>query len=261
MKYLDWIKRLDIVMTSPSISLIIPCFNEQHRVKESIEEIARFFLNEQEKLELLVVDDGSTDNTASIVRTLLASNPSLTQNAHLLEVSHKGKGWAVRNGILRAQGEYRFISDLDLSVSLTHIKDFVKSMENGADMVIASRQLKESQRLDEPKRRFFASRLFNQIIRCFLSLRISDSQCGFKGFTSATANAIFSVQCLNGYCFDPEVLFIAKKLHYTVIESPVIWRHQSASKVNLKVDSIKMIWDLLRIRVYSILGKYNQDSK
>lgn len=248
-------------MTNTSISLIIPCFNEQRRVTESMEKIARFFSEEQLDFELLVVDDGSTDNTASIVATLISSNPSLIKYAHLLQISHKGKGWAVRNGMVRAKGKYLFISDLDLSVSLTHLKDFVESMENGADMVIASRQLKDSQRLDEPKRRFFASRFFNQIIRRFLLIRVSDSQCGFKGFTSDTAKAIFSVQCLNGYCFDPEVLFIAKKLKYTVIESPVIWRHEAESKVNLKVDSIKMIWDLLRIRVYSILGKYNQNYK
>ncbi len=248
-------------MTSPLISLIVPCFNEQRRVKESIEAIAAFFSAEEEEFELVIVDDGSTDHTASIVETLIASNSSLIKNTRLIRVSHKGKGWAVRNGMVNSKAKYRFISDLDLSVSLTHIKEFVKSMKNGADVVIASRQLNGSQRLNEPRRRFFASRFFNQIIRCFLLLRVSDSQCGFKGFTGDTADAIFSVQCLNGYCFDPEVLFIAKKMNYTVVESPVIWTHQVASKINLKVDSIKMVWDLLRIRIYSMTGKYTQPNK
>ena len=248
-------------MTSPVISLIVPCFNEQKRVKESIEAIATFFSAEEDAFEIVVVDDGSTDRTASIVETLIASNPSLVKNARLIRVGHKGKGWAVRNGMVNSKARYRFISDLDLSVPLTHIKDFVKSMKSGADVVIASRQLDGSQRLNEPRRRFLASRFFNQIIRSFLFLGVSDSQCGFKGFTADTADAIFSVQCLNGYCFDPEVLFIAKKMNYTVIERPVIWTHQASSKINLKVDSIKMLWDLFRIRIYSMMGKYTQRNR
>ena len=239
------------------LSIIIPAYNESKRIERTLLEITNYLDSCNFKSEIIVSDDGSTDDTSAIVTRLIENNSMI----RLLTLEHKGKGWAVRNGMVNSKAKYRFISDLDLSVSLTHIKDFVKSMKNGADLVIASRQLKGSQRLNEPKRRFLASRFFNQIIRCSLFLGVSDSQCGFKGFTADTANTIFSVQCLNGYCFDPEVLFIAKKMNYTVIERPVIWTHQAASKINLKVDSIKMLWDLFRIRIYSMTGKYTQRNK
>ena len=247
-------------MTSdPLISLIIPCFNEAQRVKDSLQQTIISLSKQKLVWELVVVDDGSTDNTVPIVESTLVSNPVRRGKITLLKVSHGGKGWAVRNGMLHAQGDYRFISDLDLSVPLKYLSEFVQVMTEGADIVIASRQLKQSRRFDEPKLRFIASRIFNRIIRWILALNVSDSQCGFKGFSSTTARALFSIQRLNGYCFDPEVLFIAKKMKYKVIEAPVIWRYETASKVNLIIDSIKMISDLVRIRIYSILGKYKVD--
>ena len=238
----------------PFLSLVIPAYNEASRIADTLTSATDFLNAQPFDWELLVADDGSTDETASTVQLHADGDPRVK----LLKLPHGGKGWAVRNGMLQARGLHRFLCDADLSMPIHLLSRFLPPQGPDADIVIGSREGPGARRLGEPWTRHVMGRLFNLLTRLFVLSRVSDSQCGFKSFTAAAAQQLFPLQRLNGFGFDVELLFLSRKLSITVAQVPIDWYYRPGGKVKLFQDSLRMIGDLLSIRWASFRGRYNQ---
>ena len=238
----------------PKVSIIVPAFNEAHRIADSIRKIDAFMRQSPLRLELIVVDDGSTDKTAEIVRGLNVKGLRLIRNG-----DNHGKGYTVRQGVLAASGEYVLFSDADLSAPVEELEKLLEvAIREGADVVVGSRSLdrryieKHQSRLRE-----FGGIVFNMMVRTFLGLRVHDTQCGFKLFQRERSRRAFERQTTSGFGFDPELLFLAKRDGLKISEVSVRWSHREGSKVKFVRDGIRMFFDLVRIRWNSIVGKYS----
>jgi glycosyltransferase involved in cell wall biosynthesis len=193
--------------------------------------------------EIIVVNDGSQDATERIVNSFCCSEPRV----QILTIPHSGKGRAVKTGMLKAKGDLRFMCDADLSMPITEIDKFFIQIANGYDIVIGSRELSESKRFDEPKIRHLIGRVFNFFAKKVSLTGFNDTQCGFKCFKENAANHVFLRQASKGFAFDIEILKLAKKEKFNILEIPIIWYHKRPSKVKIHIDSIKMIKDTLLI--------------
>ena len=236
----------------PHISVIIPAFNEAGRIVSTLNRVAAYLRTQTYTWEILVVDDGSEDGTASLVS-------DATQNLNgvrLLRRDHYGKGWTVRAGMLEARGRYRFMCDADLAMPIEWLEKFLEKMYSGIDIVIGSREIVGSRRYDEPIYRQFRGRIFNWVVRTVAVRGFQDTQCGFKCFREDAADRLFLRQRTRGMGFDVEILYLAAKAGYSVLEMPVEWHHQPGSKVRPGIDSIDMFKDTLLIRLRDILGRY-----
>lgn len=241
----------------PFVSIIIPAFNEEKRLESTLNRVTEYFSTSAQwkTFEVLVVDDGSTDGTAALVRrweegphpVRLLSNPG-----------NRGKGYSVRHGMQRATGEWRLFSDADLSTPIEELeKLYEATQQRGCAIAIASRAVDRS--LIEQRQSWFrewGGRGINLIMRLTLGLRIQDTQCGFKLFRADAADAIFPLQLVEGFGFDPELLFLGRKLGYGICEVPARWAHVEGSKVRLFADSIRMVLDFLAIRWRWLRGRY-----
>lgn len=236
------------------LSVIIPAYNEEKRLGKTLDEIANYLAKQNYSYEILVVNDGSKDKTAQVVKEKMA----FIKNLKLIDnKENRGKGAVVRQGMLEAKGDYRLFTDADNSTSIDQIEKMWPEFEKGFDIVIGSREIKGAI-LDPPQnlfRRFVGEgfRIFRKII---LGLwEIEDTQCGFKCFTKRAAEDIFPQCQIDRFAFDPEVLLIGKKLGYKIKEIPVYWKNDPESKVKLK-SIFKMAVDLLKIKWNLIRGKY-----
>ena len=194
----------------------------------------------------------STDGTAGLVEVATREQPAI----RLLRLTHKGKGWAVKNGMLEARGQHRFLADADLSMPIELLERFLSPELKGFDVVIGSREAPGARRFDEPVPRHLQGRVFNWLVRLLAVRGFSDTQCGFKYFTSQAAETLFPLQRAVGFGFDVEVLFIAKKMGMNIVEVPVDWYYQHGSKVRPLKDSFLMVRDILYVRLNSLIGKY-----
>ena len=244
-------------MSEIHLSVIIPAYNEEKRLPKTLEEIDKYLSKQNYDYEILVVNDGSKDKTAEVVRCL---TPGVK---HLRLIDNKenyGKGYVVRQGMLEAKGEYRIFTDADNSTSIDQIEKMWPEFKQGYDIVIGSRDVKGAV-LNPPQpwlRNVILGEGFKLIRKIIIGLwEIEDSQCGFKGFTDRAANEIFPRCKINRFAFDPEILVIAKKLGYKIKEIPVYWRNDLQSKVEFK-SMIKMLIDLFKIRLNLIKGIYGQ---
>ena len=244
-------------MSEIHLSVIIPAYNEEKRLPKTLEEIDKYLSKQNYDYEILVVNDGSKDKTAEVVRCL---TPGVK---HLRLIDNKenyGKGYVVRQGMLEAKGEYRIFTDADNSTSIDQIEKMWPEFKQGYDIVIGSRDVKGAV-LNPPQswlRNVILGEGFKLIRKIIIGLwEIQDSQCGFKGFTDRAANEIFPRCKINRFAFDPEILVIAKKLGYKIKEIPVYWRNDLESKVKFK-SMIKMLIDLFKIRLNLIKGIYSQ---
>tara|TARA_Y100000588_G_C14275936_1_gene934335 strand:+ start:669 stop:1397 length:729 start_codon:yes stop_codon:yes gene_type:complete len=235
------------------LSIVIPAYNEKLRISETLAKTVRYLSRQNYSWEIIVANDGSTDGTDDIVSASLSSNP----NIKLLNLKHGGKGWAVKNGILNARGKYRFLVDADLSMPIEEISKFMPYFEKGFDIVIGSREVPGANRLDEPKNRLIQSRIFNFIVQCLAVRGISDTQCGFKCFNQKAASTLFPLQMSNGFSFDVEILFLARKHGFAIEEIPIEWHYRDGSKVRPIVDSIIMLKDILAMRLRHV-GRSNK---
>ncbi len=211
------------------------------------------FLNEQPyTYEVLVVENGSQDRTFQIAQEFAE------QDSHLrvLQVQQRGKGLAVKYGMLEACGEYRFMCDADLSMPITEINRFLPPALTEFDIAIASREAPGAVRYNEPAYRHFVGRVFNIMIRLIALPGLHDTQCGFKCFHATVAEDLFRRQTLTGWSFDVEVLFIAKQRGYHITELPIPWFFNPDSKVDVIRDSYQMAMDLIRIRLNGVRGEY-----
>lgn len=237
------------------ISVIIPTYNEESRIGESLSKITNYMENQGHRYEIILVDDGSCDNTVDAVKIFSAKNRDmrLIQNER-----NVGKGYSVKKGVLDANGEYILFSDADLSTPIEEIEKLLKYLEEGYEVTIGSRDLPDSDvRLRQPFYREFSGKIFNLIARSITLLGIRDTQCGFKCFKKDAAKTIFSRQRLDGFSFDVEILYIAKKMRYKIKEVPVVWINSNPSSVSLSKDSIQMFIDLLKIRINECIGRYS----
>ena len=200
--------------------------------------------------EILVANDGSVDATANLVARFAEG----ASNVRLLSLVHRGKGWAVQQGMLAARGEYRFLCDADLSMPVDQIARFLPLATSGADVVIGSRELPDSRRFGEPAHRHLMGRIFNLIIRALALPGLRDTQCGFKCFRASTAGALFQRQTLYGFAFDVEVLCLARQAGLTIREIGIDWHFREGSKVRPVRDAVRMAWDVMKIR-WRLRGK------
>ena len=236
-----------------SVSVIIPAFNEEQRLPVTLGETFDYFAARGEDFEILVVDDGSSDGTAGVVRDLAARRPDVP---HCLGVrclgygGNRGKGYAVRFGMLRAQGDVRLFCDADLATPVEEY-DVVRAemRDRDAPIGIGSRPLRESHLLvHQPWYREALGRGFNKAVRVLAVPGIADTQCGFKVFTAQAAQDVFSRCRLDGFAFDSEALYIAGRLGYRIAEVPIRWSHKAGSKVSMLRDGSRMLYDLAIVR-------------
>jgi len=231
----------------PYLSIVIPAYNEGKRIGTSLDRIADYLGAQAYTYEVLVVDDGSRDGTFGICRAFASKHGWLKA----LRCSvNRGKGHAIRMGVLAAEGEHILVCDADLATPIEEIAGFWRYLEEGADIVIASRPLRESRLLKrQPPYRELAGRIFNLLVRAVAVRGIHDTQCGFKLIRGKAAGSIFPLCSSNGFSFDIEVLHVAQKLGFRIKEVPVHWFHRQGSKVKLLRDGVRMLFDLLKICV------------
>lgn len=235
---------------------MIPAYNEGARLGATLEKVLGYVHAQNWEAEVIVVNDGSRDNTAEIAAALAERDPTvrLVQNP-----GNHGKGYSVRNGMLHAQGELLIFTDADLSSPIEESPKLLGAIEEGADIAIGSRWLRtETQIQRQPLHRQLFGRIFNVLLRLTLGLPFKDTQCGFKAFRRPAAQAIFPLQRIERWGFDPEILFLARKLGFKTKEVPVLWGHSGGTRINPLVDGFRMFTEMLRIRWYSLSGKYHE---
>jgi len=231
----------------PYLSIVIPAYNEAKRIAPSLDKIADYLSAQKYTYEALVVDDGSTDGTAEVCRAIASSHPWLEVLRYPV---NRGKGHAVRAGVLAVGGEHVLICDADLATPIEELDGFWRFFEEGADIVIASRPLRGSHLVkQQPLYRKFAGRFFNLLVRAVAVHGIHDTQCGFKLFRRKAARTIFPLCSLNDFGFDIEVLHVAQRIGFRIREAPVHWYHRPGSKVRLLRDGLRMLLDLFRIHL------------
>lgn len=241
-----------------SVSIVIPSYNEETRLPDTLEAILEYIRasTRWEEWEILVVDDGSTDGTAVVAECAHTREPRVRL---LRNPGNRGKGYSVRHGMLAGKHEWVLFSDADLSTPIEELDHlFEACQERNCSIAIASRAIDRS--LIETRQsllREFGGRGMNLLMRLIVGLDVADTQCGFKLFTREAAQAIFPLQTIEGFGFDPEVLFIARKLGFRYCEIPARWKHVEGTKVRLVQDSLRMLADFLRIRRNDLTGKYS----
>jgi dolichyl-phosphate beta-glucosyltransferase len=240
-------------MTAPFLSIVIPAHNEEHRLPPSLQKIDTFLRTQPYSAEVLVIENGSQDRTVEVANDFARQAPYL----RVISEAQRGKGLAVRRGMLEARGEYRFICDADLSMPIDQVNRFLPPNLAHAEVVIGSREIRGAVRYHEPVYRHLIGRGFNSIVRWMALPGLQDTQCGFKCFCARAAENVFSRQSLSGMSFDVEVLFIARRLGYTIQEVPIDWYFDPDSRVRLVKDSLGMFWDLLTIRRNARQGYYD----
>ena len=231
-------------MPAPLLSIIIPAHNEEHRLPRTLEQVVRFAGSQSFKTEILIVENASRDATFEIGQAYASQHPDLVR---ILREKLPGKGRAVQTGMLAATGAYRFFADADFSMPADEIVHFIPPQVD-APIAIASREAPGAVRYHEPYYRHLTGRVFNTLIRLLVLPTLEDTQCGFKMFRADAAEDLFRRQTLMGWSFDVELLYIASRRKYPILEIPIPWYFNPESKVNVFRDSWRMFLDLLTIR-------------
>ncbi len=239
---------------TPLLSLIIPAYNEGERLPTTLPSVFEFLEAQPYSFEILIVNNNSRDNTGKIAREFAATRPYL----HVIDEMTQGKGAAVRTGMLAAKGEYLFMADADFSMPVEEIAKFLPPLSGEYDVAIGSREAPGAVRYNEPHYRHFMGRVFNFYVKVLAIPGFEDTQCGFKCFRRHVALDILPNQTIDGWAFDVELLFIALRRGYRIIEVPVHWYYGENSRVSPVRDTVNMIREVLRIRYNGWAGRYDR---
>jgi glycosyltransferase involved in cell wall biosynthesis len=234
------------------LSVIIPAHNEESRLPDSLKQVFHFLERQSFESEVIVVENGSTDDTFEVAQRFAGQHA----NCRVLQ-SEKGKGAAVRRGMLEARGEYRIMCDADLSMPVEEIANFIPPVLEPFDVAIASREAKGAVRYNEPPYRHLGGRGINYLIQLLILPGLNDTQCGFKCLRAEIAEEIFKSQTLNGWSFDIELLYLARRRRYRVREIPIHWYYHPETKVSAVRDALRMIGDIFRIHINAWRGIYD----
>jgi glycosyltransferase involved in cell wall biosynthesis len=243
-------------MSYPQYSIVIPAYNESARIGATLQAVLACVRQRGWNAEVIVVDDGSHDSTAEIVRAFAQNAPELRM---IHNPGNRGKGYSVRNGILQSLGEVVMFTDADLSAPIEEADGLFAAIAGGADIAIGSRWLERTrQSIRQPLYRQFFGRCFNVVTHAVMGLPYADTQCGFKAFTRAAAQTVFQLQTIERWGFDPEILFIARKRGYRVVEVPVSWAHDERTRISYLRDGTRMLQDIAIVRWNALRGHYNK---
>lgn len=237
-----------------TLSIIIPAYNEASRIGPSLHKAFQYFSTKPYQVEILVVDDGSSDSTVETVRRVCGEKPSALASIDCRVIplgKNMGKGAAVQRGMLEAKGTVRIFTDADFSTPIYEVEKIIPLIDSGAyDIVIGSRAA-EGRRLvkkHQPWYREAMGRFFNFLVQLLVFRGISDTQCGFKGFSGDAAMMLFPKQKVHNFSFDVEILYLARRSGYRIKEIAIEWYNDERSTVGALSDSLKMFLELLRIR-------------
>ena len=236
------------------LSVIVPAYNEEHRIGSTLRSIIAYLQNQNYRSEILVVDDGSRDDTCSTVLKYTETCPFLRI---IYNEGNRGKGYSVKHGLQEARGDVILFTDADNSTSIEMIERFWKYFEGGCSVVIGSRKLPDSNIISyQMLFRRFAGFVFNLIRKILFGWSIKDSQCGFKAFSRDCARDIVKYQHLHRFAFDVELLVIARRRRWKIQEVPIVWNNDEDSRVSFLNDSTRMFFDMLKIFSNTLAGKY-----
>jgi glycosyltransferase involved in cell wall biosynthesis len=235
-----------------TLTIVVPAFNEERRLGATLAALRDYLERQPWDWKVRVVDDGSVDGTAGIADAFALEHPRVVVQRE----PHRGKGGAVKAGLLAAGGAYRFICDADLSMPVGEISRFLPPLATGFDVAIGSREGRLARRVGEPAYRHLAGRLFNFLVQRLALPGIEDSQCGFKMFTARAVAAIFPRVTIDGWAFDVEALTIAREQGLVVIEVPIEWHYRADSQLSMWRDGAGMLRELLRIKWRALSGRY-----
>ncbi len=241
----------------PRYSIVIPAFNEGARIPATLRSVVDCVRAKGWRAEVVVVNDGSSDNTAEVVRRFALDAPEV----RLIENPRNcGKGYSVRSGVLHALGDIVMFTDADLSSPMEEAEGLFAAIAQGADIAIGSRWLATSRQTHrQPLYRQLFGRCFNALTRLVMNLPFADTQCGFKAFTRSAAQTVFQLQTIERWGFDPEILFIALKRGYHVQEVPVSWAHDARTRISYLRDGLQMLKELAIVRWNAMVGRYGRD--
>ena len=243
-----------INQNNPLLTIIVPAYNEERRLPTTLPQIVAFAESQDYAIEVLVVDNASTDRTSDVVREIAAEHPIVSLHQQPIQ----GKGAAVRKGIFEGRGEYLFICDADLAMPIEETSKFVPPALSDYDVAIASREAPGAVRYNEPEYRHLMGRVFNFIVRLLAVPGIQDTQCGFKCFSRQAAHDLFSIQTVDGWAFDVELLHVAMRRKYRVVEVPINWYYGADSRISPIRDSLNMLREVWYIRRKSRAGVYDK---
>jgi len=238
---------------TPFLSIIIPALNEERRLPDCLQKIDTFLQTQSYSAEVIVVENGSADDTVGVVTRFAQQHPYV----RLFAGEPRGKGRAVRRGMLEARGDYRFMCDADLSMPIEEVVKFLPPQLNDFEIAIASREAKGARRYNEPFHRHVMGRVFNLLVKVLALRQFEDTQCGFKMVSRKAAEDIFRVGLINGIGFDVEMLYIAQHRGYKTVEVPINWYYNAESKMRLFKDSLGIIREIFEIRRNWQDGHYN----
>ncbi|MDG6026693.1 MAG: glycosyltransferase family 2 protein [Candidatus Brocadia sp.] len=245
---------MNLYMSEYFLSIAIPAYNEEKRLITTMNKICAYLSQRGFPYEIIVVDDGSTDNTLQMIEKFARANKHIVV---LANDRNYGKGYSVRKGILSARGEYIFFSDADLSTPIEEIEKCMPYLSGGYDVVIGSRSMHASEiTVHQPWYREKMGKIFNCMVNLVLLKGIVDTQCGFKGFKKDVAKKIFRRCVIDGFSFDVEALYLSRKFNFKIKEIPIRWENSALSKVNPVRHSIQMFRDLFRIKIKDWKGCY-----
>jgi len=232
------------VENTPFLSIVIPAHNEEHRLPPTLEKIDQYLRTRSLVAEVIVVENGSSDRTATVTEQYSETHPYVK----LLVVKTRGKGLAVKAGMLVAQGDYRFMCDADLSMPIDELDKFITPDMQAYDVILGSREAKGARRVDEPEYRHIMGRVLNTIVKLTAVKQFEDTQCGFKLFSRKAAEDLFRIQRMNGIGFDVELVFLAVKRGYKIYEMPITWYFDADSRMKLFKDTLHILQEIWEIR-------------
>ncbi len=237
-------------------SLIFPAHNEERRLPPSLGAAHAYLARQSYASEIIVVENGSQDLTAVVAEAFAAEHP--TPEVRVIRERGRGKGLAVRRGMLEARGQYRFFADVDLSMPIEEVAKFLPPQLEGYEVALGSREAPGARRFNEPAYRHFQGRVFSNLVKAFALPGFEDTQCGFKCLTAAAAEDLFRAQVFDGMSFDVEMLFIARQRGYRIVEVPIDWYYRAESRVDPLREPLRMLRDILIIRRNWARGVYQK---